>query len=206
MSVTNADPTHSLPPWEVCHHVWVPKQSQATSLGQHIYCTWINKCLSTVNFHPFITFRYRVSPDHVSRSHFNLLSKRLYKYPWQVPVVRRSICHIKLLQWFLLQWTSVVFDVAPVFSAIWKIIINEVNVYWTSLQCHWSATQPRVPQQSEMEWLFPPIFSFPSSYLAVFVSACLIRLYKIFWDVSFNSWGALHWVAFAQCPGFTLEV
>lgn len=67
MSVTNADPTHLSPfPLEQCSFMsGAPKQSQATNLGQHIYCTWINMCLSAVNFVPsFITFRYRVSPDH----------------------------------------------------------------------------------------------------------------------------------------------
>lgn len=31
---------------------WALKQSQATNLGQHIYFTWVNKCLSTVDFVP----------------------------------------------------------------------------------------------------------------------------------------------------------
>lgn len=113
-------------------------------------------------------------------------------------MVRRSFWLIKLLQCFLLHWMIVVFLVACLPTAVWKIIITEVNVHCASLQCHWRSTQPSVPQQFETKW----ISSFYSISLLSHFSVwfftgwrrswvCLSRLKTIISDVSFNSWGAL---------------
>lgn len=52
MSVTNTDPT-------LLNNVWGTKAIKATNIGRLIYCTWVNVCLSTVNFVPLFLHVYK---------------------------------------------------------------------------------------------------------------------------------------------------
>lgn len=52
----------------------------------------------------------------------------------------------------------VVFYVALLSSVVERVAVDGLNVYLSSLRCHWSSTQPRVPQKSEIKVSSP--FSF----------------------------------------------
>lgn len=97
-----------------------------------------------------------------------------------------------------------------------------MNVCWTSLQCHWSSTQPRVPQQSEMSdrvyesekslsylqrnyfFLQSPPFLLCSYVFSLDeeLSHVSTGCRQCFQAVSFNSWGALFEWGLPSVQGF----
>lgn len=92
MSVTNDDSTQ-IP------SCGVPKWLQATNLGLLIYCTLANIYPLWILLRSFITYRYRVSPDHLTSA--GVITTCRCRSPLNIPGVRRSLCRIRLLQCFM---------------------------------------------------------------------------------------------------------
>lgn len=163
-----------------------PKQCQVTDLGRRIYCRWINEHLSAVNVvliqHVGTDFLLTILP---LRESLEMCRQQAYinipgMFRWSGEASGIKSCYSAVF----VTMSKCRFHVALASFAVWKIM----NVYWTSLQCHWNSTQPWVPQQSEKNLHLPPVQAhFPPSHFTICfesgsgcftMSACFFQLLR----------------------------